>query len=236
MLYAQVVLPLAQPIYTFSLNEELAVEVGDAVVVQFGSSRYYTGLVWNITTEKPDYPRLKPILKKLYSHPIIGEREQRLWEWIADYYMCTLGEVMRLALPSLAKPSATSYVDLVERAINEPTESFIALAEELQSKQALVEYVEKHRRRSPRRVEMLDSIAALASERKADDGFVPRRLVDATSQNLLALRSKGLIRTELRPRERLTSTSANNFLLPTLSEAQQLALAEIRRGHDVGNH
>ena len=165
MLYAQVVLPLAQPIYTFSLNEELAVEVGDAVVVQFGSSRYYTGLVWSITAEKPDYPRLKPILKRLYSHPIIGEREQRLWEWIADYYMCTLGEVMRLALPSLAKPSATSYVELVERAINEPTESFIALAEELQSEEALAEYVEKHRKRSPRRAEMLDSIAALALER-----------------------------------------------------------------------
>ena len=234
MLYAQVVLPLAQPIYTFSLNEELAVEVGDAVVVQFGSSRYYTGLVWSITAEKPDYPRLKPILKRLYSHPIIGEREQRLWEWIADYYMCTLGEVMRLALPSLAKPSATSYVELVERAINEPTESFIALAEELQSEEALAEYVEKHRKRSPRRAEMFDSIAALALERKADDGFVPRRLVDATSQQLLALRSKGLIRTELRPREPLTSSSANNFLLPTLSEAQQQALTEIRRGHDVG--
>ena len=73
MLYAQVVLPLAQPIYTFSLDEKLAVGVGDAVVVQFGSSRFYTGLVWGITTQKPDYPRLKPILRKLYSHPIIGD-------------------------------------------------------------------------------------------------------------------------------------------------------------------
>ena len=107
MLYAQVVLPLAQPIYTFSLDEKLAVGVGDAVVVQFGSSRFYTGLVWGITTQKPDYPRLKPILKKLYSHPIIGEREQRLWEWIADYYMCSLGEVMRLALPFMARSIST---------------------------------------------------------------------------------------------------------------------------------
>ena len=54
MLYAQVVLPLAQPMYTFSLEESLAVEVGDAVVVQFGSFRFYTGIVWNISTEKPD--------------------------------------------------------------------------------------------------------------------------------------------------------------------------------------
>ena len=234
MLYAQVVLPLAQPIYTFSLDEKLAVGVGDAVVVQFGSSRFYTGLVWGITTLKPDYPRLKPILKKLYSHPIIGEREQRLWEWIADYYMCSLGEVMRLALPSLAKPSATSFVELVERAIEPPTESFIALSEELQSEEALAKYVEKHSRRSPRRTETMDCIAALAAERKSPDGFVPRRLVDATSQHLSALRSKGLIRTELRPRECLAANSTNNFLLPTLSEAQAHALSEIREAHKGG--
>lgn len=234
MLYAQVVLPLAQPLYTFSLDEVLAVEVGDAVVVQFGSSRYYTGLVWSITTEKPDYPRLKPILKKLYSHPLLGEREQRLWEWIADYYMCTLGEVMRLALPSLAKPSATTFVELEERVIAEPSESFIALGEAFQTEEALAEYVEKHSRRSPRRTEIMDSIAALAQERHAADGFVPRRLVDATSQQFSALRTKGLIRTELRPRERLINSSKNNFLLPTLSEAQQRALNEIRCGHNAG--
>ena len=52
MLYAQVVLPLAQPMYTFSLEESLAVEVGDAVVVQFGSFRFYTGIVWSISAEK----------------------------------------------------------------------------------------------------------------------------------------------------------------------------------------
>ena len=77
MLYAQVVLPLAQPTYTFSLDEGLGVQVGDAVVVQFGSSRFYTGIVWSITEEKPDYPRLKPILKKLYSTPLITPAMQR---------------------------------------------------------------------------------------------------------------------------------------------------------------
>lgn len=232
MLYAQVVLPLAQPMYTFSLDEKLAVGVGDAVVVQFGSSRYYTGLVWSITSEKPDYPRLKPILKKLYSYPLLGASDQRLWEWIADYYMCTLGEVMRLALPSLAKPSATSYIELEERVIDEPTESFVALSSELQTEEALAKYVEQHRRRSPRRCELMDSIAALALERNAGDGFVPRRLVDATSQQLLALRSKSLIRTEQRPRERLSSGATANFLLPTLSEAQQRVLDQIRDAHN----
>ena len=71
MLYAQVVLPLAQPMYTFSVDEALGVGIGDAVVVQFGSSRYYTGIVWSISAQKPEYPRIKPILKRLYSTPLV---------------------------------------------------------------------------------------------------------------------------------------------------------------------
>ena len=230
MLYAQVVLPLAQPMYTFSLNEGLGVQVGDAVVVQFGSSRFYTGIVWSITEEKPDYPRLKPILKKLYSIPLITPAMQRLWEWIAEYYMCTLGEVMRVALPSLAKPSATSLSDLDERSIEPPTERYIALTNELRTEEALAEYVAKHSRRAPRRCENLDTIAALAMERNAEDGFVPRRLLSIDNDDLITLRKKSLIRTEERVVQRVESSS--EFLTPTLSEAQNIALNKIREAHE----
>ena len=230
MLYAQVVLPLAQPMYSFSLDESLAVEVGDAVVVQFGSSRFYTGIVWSISDVKPDYPRLKPILSKLYSYPMLTPQGQRLWEWMAEYYMSTLGEVMRLALPSLAKPSATSLSELDERSIEPPMELFIALGQEVQTEEAIAAYREKHLRRAPRRVESIERIAALVAERKPHDGFVPRRLVDIDTQHLATLRTRGLVRVEQRPRERLTS-DRQNFLLPTLSEAQNVALQEIRKAH-----
>lgn len=221
---------MAQPMYTFSLNEGLGVQVGDAVVVQFGSSRFYTGIVWSITEEKPDYPRLKPILKKLYSTPLITPAMQRLWEWIAEYYMCTLGEVMRVALPSLAKPSATSLSDLDERSIEPPTERYIALTNELRTEEALAEYVAKHSRRAPRRCENLDTIAALAMERNAEDGFVPRRLLSIDNDDLITLRKKSLIRTEERVVQRVESSS--EFLTPTLSEAQNIALNKIREAHE----
>ena len=230
MLYAQVVLPLAQPMYSFSLDESLAVEVGDAVVVQFGSSRFYTGIVWSISDVKPDYPRLKPILSKLYSYPLLTPQGQRLWEWMAEYYMSTLGEVMRLALPSLAKPSATSLSELDERSIEPPMELFIALGQEVQTEEAIAAYREKHVRRAPRRVESIERIAALVAERRPHDGFVPRRLIDIDTQHLATLRTRGLVRVEQRPRERLTS-DRQNFLLPTLSEAQNVALQEIRKAH-----
>ena len=232
MLYAQVVLPLAQPMYTFALCESLAVGVGDAVVVQFGSSRYYTGIVWSITTEKPDYPRLKHILKKLYSTPLVTSKMQRLWEWIAEYYMCTLGEVMRVALPSLAKPSATSLSDLDERSIEPPMEQYVALCEELRSEGALAEYVVKHSRRAPRRCQNLDAIAYLAQRRNAEDGFVPRRLLGIDSDELAALRKKGLICSVERVVERVVDVA--EFLCPSLSEAQNVALQAIRQAHHDG--
>uniref|UniRef100_UPI004057AB3E replication restart helicase PriA n=1 Tax=Alistipes sp. TaxID=1872444 RepID=UPI004057AB3E len=229
MLYAQVVLPLAQPMYSFSVDEALSVVEGDAVVVQFGPSRYYTGIVWSLSSERPSYPRIKPILKRLYSAPLLTPEAQRLWEWMAEYYMCSVGEVMRLALPSLAKPSATSLAALDERSIEPPMESFVALTPELRTEEALAAYAEQHSRRAPRRTAVMDRIAALAIERNASDGFVPRRLVDATTEQLADLRKRGLVLSEQRPVER--SHSAMEFLLPTLSEAQAHALAAIRKAH-----
>lgn len=232
MLYAQVVLPLAQPMYTFSLDEGLAVEVGDAVVVQFGSSRFYTGIVWSISTTKPDFPRIKPIIAKLYSSPLVSPEAQRLWEWMADYYMCTVGEVMRMALPSLAKPSATSLAELDERSIEPPMEGYVALSEELRDEEALAAYVTRHERRAPRRTRLLDSIASLAIERCSDDGFVPRRLVDATAEQLADLRKRGLIVAEQRVVKR--DSGGDKFLLPVLSDAQHQALQSIRAAHGEG--
>ncbi len=233
MLYAQVVLPLAQPTYTFAVDESLSVGVGDAVVVQFGSSRYYTGIVWSLSAERPDYPRIKPILRKLYSFPLLTAEAMKVWEWVAEYYMATLGEVMRVALPSLAKPSATTIAELDERSIEPPMETFVALVEGLRGEEALAEYVAKHCRRAPRRTSTMEYIAALASERGAEDGFVPRRMVDVDAQALAALRTKGLITTERRTRERNIG-GADSFLLPKLSEVQTAALNTIRGAHAEG--
>ncbi|MBQ4499136.1 MAG: primosomal protein N' [Alistipes sp.] len=234
MLYAQVVLPLAQPAYTFSLDEALGVNVGDAVVVQFGSSRYYTGIVWSISDHEPEFKRLKPIIKRLYTTPLLQPHAQRLWEWVAEYYMCSLGEVMRLALPTLAKPSGKTLDALDQRTIAAPSETYIALSEELRSEETLAAYVSRHERRAPRRTATMDRIAALAIERGAKDGFVPRRLVDADVAHIAALRSKHLITTETRPREPIARDCHEQFLLPQLSTAQQRALEEVVCAHDEG--
>ncbi len=230
MLYARVVLPLAQPAYTYAFDESAGIGVGDAVVVQFGARRYYTGIVWEITSERPQLGRIKSISHRLYSAPLVGEWQRRMWEWVADYYICTPGEVMRMALPSLAKPSANSFEEFSKEIFKMPVESYVALSEELQAldDEHLDQCIGQLCRRAPRRAAIMRRIASLAAEKGAADGFVKRRLIDADASTLAAMRSRGLIRTLLREREAAGET-AGDFLLPRLSPAQERACGEIRQ-------
>jgi len=52
----------------------------------------------------------KAILDVLDEHPMIGEEQLQLWDWMSDYYMCTPGEVMRAAIPSGLRPESESRV------------------------------------------------------------------------------------------------------------------------------
>lgn len=234
MLYAQVVLPLAQPAYTFSFEETMDIQTGDAVVVQFGAKRYYTGIVWSTTSTKPTFSRIKPIIKKLYTTPLLDNNGQRLWEWLAEYYMCTLGEVMRMALPSLAKPSATTLDDLMERRLEPRRERYIALAEPLRSSEAFEAYAQAHAKRAPQRIATLRMIRDIAQRRKATDGFVPRRRISVDAARLKEMLNKEVIVEELRCTTLGTHNIDDEFLLPTLSPAQQRALEATHQTLDEG--
>ena len=77
-LFADIVLPLAQPAYCFSVPEGAegdAVCVGDAVAVQFGPRNIYTGIVWRLHNEPPRVKRIKSIGRRLYDRPLLDEQE-----------------------------------------------------------------------------------------------------------------------------------------------------------------
>lgn len=104
-MYLSLILPLAVGnTYTYLLPPELAdsVQVGSRVIAQFGPKRYYTAIVMDILNENPcdDDVKLKPITDVVEATPIVCPAQLKLWQWIAQYYMCTLGEVMRAALPT----------------------------------------------------------------------------------------------------------------------------------------
>lgn len=75
----------------------------------FGSSKIYAGIVESIHHNKPNY-ELKYIIEVLDDHALVSEKHLNLWQWVSDYYMCSLGEVMNAALPSSYKLANETYI------------------------------------------------------------------------------------------------------------------------------
>ena len=110
-LFIEVILPLALPqAYTYAVPFEIAafIKIGQRVIVQFGKKRMYSALVYNLSYEKPTDYNPKLIESIADEKPIITPKQFKLWEWISSYYMCTMGEVMAVALPSALKLSSES--------------------------------------------------------------------------------------------------------------------------------
>ncbi|MFD2514309.1 primosomal protein N' [Pontibacter locisalis] len=144
-LFADVILPLPLPkLYTyripFDMNDD--VMVGARVIVQFGSKKVLSCIVAEIHENAPADYQAKYILDALDDKPIITTPQLKLFKWIADYYMCTLGEVINAALPSALKLSSESRIQLHPQFNPEEDEIELAVQEEkiifaLQNNQAL---------------------------------------------------------------------------------------------------
>lgn len=225
-LYADIVLPLAQPAYTFAVPEGMAVVAGQAVAVQFGPRKFYTGVVWRVHDRRPDLKRIKPIHHVLYREPLLTDRQRAFWEWVASYYLCTPGEVMRGALPALMKPSGDSAEEFSDDEFRPRTEWYVSLDPGLHDEARLHEVFEKLVRRAPKQYEALLEIAGAGDGERIATGEIARRLLHADGAVLHALCRKGFIRrTE---RERSVERGGALFLLPELTECQQAALAALR--------
>lgn len=105
-MFADIILPLALPkrTYTYSVPESLIslIQVGVRVEVTFGKQKRYSGIVAHLHTETPSYA-VKPILSVLDEVTVVTPEQFRLWDWMAEYYACSLGEVMSAALPGHLK-------------------------------------------------------------------------------------------------------------------------------------
>lgn len=111
--FAEVILPLALPQnYTYRIPPEMVnnISVGKRVIVQFGKRKLYTALVCKIHQQPPEGFEPKDILETEDLARIVSEHQLKLWTWMADYYLCTLGEVMTAALPAGLKLESETVV------------------------------------------------------------------------------------------------------------------------------
>ena len=112
--FVDVLLPLPLPaLYTYRVPYELddAVKFGVRVIVPFGRSKLYSALVVRVHENAPQVTA-KYILDVVDDRPVVSERQFQLWQWMANYYLCTLGEVMAAALPSALKLASETKIYL----------------------------------------------------------------------------------------------------------------------------
>ncbi|OCX53955.1 primosomal protein N' [Mucilaginibacter sp. PPCGB 2223] len=114
-LFVEVILPLAiAKNYTYRVPFELndSVAVGKRVVVQFGKSKLYTAIIASIGNQAPEKYEAKYIIDILDDRPVVNDRQLAFWKWIADYYLCNVGEVMNAALPAALKLASETKITL----------------------------------------------------------------------------------------------------------------------------
>lgn len=111
--FADVILPLpVDARFTYRVPQVLngKVTFGMRVIVPFGSSKLYAAIVEKVHEQPPKQFSVKYILDVIDDRPVISEAQFRLWQWMADYYMCTVGEVMAAALPSALRLASETKV------------------------------------------------------------------------------------------------------------------------------
>lgn len=103
--YVDVIIPLAvKDTYTYQVPAHLEphVKFGVRVEVPFGKKKLYAALVVSIHEKKPSYA-IRKILSIIDDEPVVTKVQLKLWSWMADYYLCDLGEVMYAAMPARLK-------------------------------------------------------------------------------------------------------------------------------------
>ena len=123
MFYIDVILPIPlKQTFTYSVNKDEAgfLKQGHRVAVPFGKSKVYTAIVYQVHNQAPEGYKTKSIDQILDQTPIITPQQIKHWQWMASYYMCTLGEIVKAALPSAFLLESETVVSLCVNAAVDP--------------------------------------------------------------------------------------------------------------------
>lgn len=113
--YVEVILPL--PLYStftyrISPSIEGEVKIGSRVLVPFGRKKYYTAIVMMLHNNAPTDYEVKDIQELLDDYPIIKYPQLKFWNWISEYYLCSLGDVYKAAVPAGLKVESETFVTI----------------------------------------------------------------------------------------------------------------------------
>ncbi len=239
MRYVDVILPLPlDNTFTYSVADALAPKLspGMRVLVPVGRSKTYTAMALRVHDDKPAFDT-RDILGIMDDTPVLLERQLRLWQWIADYYMAPLGDVYKAALPAGLK---------AKDGYRPKTERYVKLPENLRSENAIV-LAKSMLSRAKMQQKVFNTYLSLShwDTISGDAPIVPvaevayDELQNASNANIAVLRElvkRKFLETYEREVGRLNSVGAAHMEnIPTLSEAQQQAYDSINASFQSHN-
>lgn len=209
MTYADIILPLPlDSLFTYSVPDSLAGRVGQGVrvLVPFGKSKTYVGLVVRTHNNKPDF-KVKDISVVMDDAPVVNSVQLELWRWMADYYLSSVGDVMNAALPSGLKS---------EDGYTAKTETYVSLAPEYRNERAI--HV------------ALDMLKRAEAQRKVFETFLTLSHWDTISGDQCAESVAEVSRDELMNESHGTSAAFRNLVLRKFLNTYEREIGRLNHG------
>lgn len=209
MTYADIILPLPlDSLFTYSVPDSLAgrVGLGVRVLVPFGKSKTYVGLVVRTHNNKPDF-KVKDISVVMDDAPVVNSVQLELWRWMADYYLSSVGDVMNAALPSGLKS---------EDGYTAKTETYVSLAPEYRNERAI--HV------------ALDMLKRAEAQRKVFETFLTLSHWDTISGDQCAESVAEVSRDELMNESHGTSAAFRNLVVRKFLNTYEREIGRLNHG------
>lgn len=209
MTYADIILPLPlDSLFTYSVPDSLAGRVGQGVrvLVPFGKSKTYVGLVVRTHNNKPDF-KVKDISVVMDDAPVVNSVQLELWRWMADYYLSSVGDVMNAALPSGLKS---------EDGYTAKTETYVSLAPEYRNERAI--HV------------ALDMLKRAEAQRKVFETFLTLSHWDTISGDRCAESVAEVSRDELMNESHGTSAAFRNLVVRKFLNTYEREIGRLNHG------
>ena len=131
MKYADIIIPVPlEGLFTYAIPERLLgrITFGMRVLVNFGPKKTFVGIVAKTHDNEPRGYKTKEIIDIADEQPMLLDKQFKLWQWIADYYLSPIGDIYKAAMPSGLK---------AEEGYKPKTETYIRLGEKYRNVEAL---------------------------------------------------------------------------------------------------
>jgi len=226
MRYADIILPLPlQGFFTYSVPPAMEgrVTLGKRVLVAFGRSKSYVGIVARLHDVQPKGYEIKALSAVLDDVPVVTPLQLRLWTWMADYYMSPIGEVYKAALPSGLK---------MEEGYKPKTETYVRLAPSFRTEQALHIALDMLRRADKQLQAFTAYLDMVPTPSSREEPAVRATILDLVTEGSVVPDHLGVSMQELLNSSGATTTTVGMLVKRGLMETYEVEVGRLNRGGD----